>query len=144
MKQKDYLIGRIVMVDPVQLNDPIQRPGEIGIVQYVSKELEDAVNVLFDDGHRDVYRIEHLKTLKPKKMLLDAIINHHERLARQGELKNMLLVYKLLEQGRIQESLKLAMENDSTFLYCICNCKSFREIKLEALDCLGKKRKRKI
>lgn len=130
-KKKDFLIGRVVMVDPNAFTAHDQRPGQIGIITNTSETDGCFVTVRFDDRIEAVYPPRFLRTLSPTKMILDSIIYHQKRLNRIGDLKHMLLVYKLIAYKRISEALSLASKNNSTKFYCTIDCENFQEIMLE-------------
>ena len=139
---KDYLTGRIVFVDTTCFSDSQQRPGEIGKVVNICNQDKDVLTIEFEDGTRNAYRAEYLKTLAPKKMMLDSVIDHQHRFVKEASFKDMLNVYKLATQNRVKEALKLAILNSNTRFYCAINCKDYREIKEDArkYQVKGKKR----
>lgn len=139
--KKDYLTGRVVMVDSNAFTDQDQRPGQIGIITNASEADSGLVTVRFDDRKETDYPTRFLRTLSPAKMILDSIIYHQKRLNRIGDLKHMLLVYKLIAYKRISEALSLASKNNSSIFYCTMDCKNFQEIMLE-LRAFRKKVKR--
>lgn len=143
-KKNDDLSGRLVMVSPTAFTDPIQRPGQTGRISSISSVDDSVVNVKFEDGQVNAYRMENLVTLAPKSMILDSIIYHQNGLSTSGDLRNMLLVFKLISHRKFEEAIKLAMETNNTRFYCTMDCRNYLDIKQEQRKFLNKGKDRKI
>lgn len=141
---KDYLTGRIVLVDPTFFTDSQQRPGATGKVVGICHFDKDVLTIEFDDGTRNAYRAEYLKTLAPTKMMLDSVIYHQQRFAQDNTIRDMLSVYRLATQNRFADALRLANLGSNTRFYCTMDCKHYRELKEEARKHLSRAKKRNM
>lgn len=144
MKVNEVLKGRIVMVSPYGDENRLIRLGQVGKIMRITPDDGNVVLVKFGDCKVYAYHSDDLLTLVSKKKILENMASLQKGATRLDNIPDMLKIYRLANSNQIQEALKLAVQNDTTRMFCIMDCHAFRDTKLRQLAYLKKEKKRKI
>jgi len=139
-KTKDYLLDHWVAVHPELTTDPLRRQGAVGKVESVSETRPDTVTVRFADGQVGQYQIDGLLTLYPKAVILQGLQSN--KLDGVGHAL-VGLVYRLCEQKKEEEALKLAITHEDGRFFCLTDCKNWLDMKMELRNNQIKAQRRK-
>lgn len=125
---KYLLVGRAVMVPTDLTTDPMRRQGYTGRVVEVSGKENDTIVIEFEDGRQAAYQADGLLTLYPKTVMHQGL---RSNLIDKANRITILSVINLVNKGKSEDALKLAMTTDTSKFFCTTNCTEWLELKNE-------------
>lgn len=112
------LTGNLVMVHPKLDYDPVQRQGQVGIIN--STDLaKDQVYVGFGNSPLGLYSTDELLVLKPHNELYSDILTHIKEMD-TPDFKTLMEITLLQEKSSVnylRDAMELAATNERTLAY---------------------------
>lgn len=134
-KAKDFLSGRFVLVPADLTSDPIDKRGEIGIIEKIDQSSRTAI-VLFKDGMQGKYQLDAIDTPFPYRALLYRFQMHYASM-KYDEIEIVKRIIETSAKCETQWALQMASFDEVIKGICVTDCDTVYEMQQDLNKSLG-------